>query len=72
MLRVITASPYELVSYNINSRLILGNNNETDGSSDHNTLKDTLTFKKVSGLHLLADIYYPSEVVELKKMLPAG
>lgn len=72
ILRVITASPYELAPYDIDSRLILGNNNEADGSSDHNTLKDTLTFKKVDGLHLLADIYYPPEVVELEKMLPVG
>ena len=72
ILRVITASPYELAPYVIDSRLIFGNNNETDGSSDHNTVKDTLTFKKVDDLCLLADIYYPPEVVELEKMLPVG
>ena len=72
ILRVITASPYELAPHDLDSRLILGNNNGVNGSSEHNTLKETLAFKKVDGLNLLADIYYPPEAVEPEKMLPVG
>lgn len=72
ILRVITASPYNLAPKASYSRPILDNDNEACGSGDHSTLKDTLVFKEVDGVHLLADIYYPQAVVELGTTLPVG
>ena len=72
ILRVITASPQKVAPHGIISRLALGNGSTTNSSSDHNTMKETLTFKEVDGLELLADVYYPPEVVEHGRTLPVG
>lgn len=72
ILRVITASPYKVAQDDTDAGLVLGNIINMNGSGDRNTLKDTVTFKKVDGLDLLADIYYPPEVVEAGRRLPVG
>ena len=72
ILRVITASPYRLAQDSVDPRPILGNDNKADGSVNHLTLKDTMSFKEVEGLHLLADVYYPLDVVEHCERLPVG
>lgn len=72
-LRVITASPYELEP-------LQGSDEETRSSDISKTaaaeqelpIKQTLPFKKVDGLQLEADIYYPSEKVNPDKKLPIG
>lgn len=70
ILRIITASPYKLASEDANSKLVLGSNDKVNG--DHDTRKETVAFKKVGGLHLLADIFYPPEAVKLERELPVG
>ena len=63
--RVITASPSNI-----------GKNSDIHVSpaiDDKNIpLQETLTFKKVDGLNLEADIYYPSKAVEIGRNLPVG
>lgn len=72
ILRVITASPHKVVPVGISSRLALANGNTTNGSSELNTMMETLKFKEVDGLELLADVYYPPEVVDHGRTLPVG
>ena len=72
ILRVILASPYKLAQDGVDPGLRLGNDNKADGSVNLHTLKETLPFKEVEGLHLLADVYYPLDVVEPGERLPVG
>ncbi|KAI1389672.1 uncharacterized protein F4822DRAFT_428014 [Hypoxylon trugodes] len=62
LLRVITASPYNA-----------GPSGECVEEVERKLeTKQTVTFKKVDGLDLQADIYYPSEKVESGKTLPVA
>ena len=72
ILRIITASSHKFAPEGTNSRLILGSNDRVNGSGGHDARKETVAFKEVGGLHLLADIYYPPEAVELGRKLPVG
>lgn len=72
ILRVITASPYCSAPLDKDVGLSRDGVSQRNGSSDHNTLRETVTFKELDGLSLLADIYYPSKVVEPKEKLPVG
>ncbi|KAI2465125.1 ketoacyl-synt-domain-containing protein [Annulohypoxylon bovei var. microspora] len=74
ILRVITASPYAVDQ--------VVNANTTDGSlgiekngnlpNSGLPLTETIVFKQVDGLDLLADIYYPPEVVDSGRTLPVA
>ena len=70
ILRVITASPFKVVpsvdTSTTNSDL--GNT----GNSDIRDMRQTIPFKKVDGLDLLADIYFPPEAVDPGRSLPVG
>ena len=72
ILRIITASPHKLALESTISRLLLGSNDKVNGSGGHDARKEAVAFKEIGGLHLLADIYYPPEAVELGRELPVG
>lgn len=69
LLRIISASPF-----NAGPSTDTGTNNldAEDITETSNGIKQTLTFKSVDGLDLLADIYYPLEMVDSGKRLPVG
>ena len=66
ILRVITASPFKAAPS------IDTNGYDGNKSSDIQQMRETLTFKRVDGLDLKADIYYPPEVIDSRKCLPVG
>ena len=74
ILRVITASPYSSapLDKDVGLRPDETSQRSSSSSSDNCILKETVTFKEFDGLSLLADIYYPSKVVESKEKLPVG
>ena len=72
ILRVITAFPHRMTFDGVNFRSALGEGITINGSSEHSTIKETLKYKEVDGLELLADVYYSSEVVERGRTLSVG
>lgn len=68
ILRVITASPFKLVPSL--DTVISGHDNRRNGNK--HDLRQTMVFKRVDGLDLLADIYYPHEAVVHGRSLPVG
>jgi SAM-dependent methyltransferase len=70
ILRVITASPFKVVPSVNASTVIYDPGNMRNG--DNHDMRQTMVFKKVDGLDLLADIYYPLEAVDPGRSLPVG
>lgn len=70
ILRVITASPFKAVPSRDTATVIYDPENMRNGN-EHD-LRQTMVFKKVDGLDLLADIYYPPEIVDHGRSLPVG
>lgn len=70
ILRVITASPFK-VATSTNPSTVIHDPGSMRNGFDRDT-RQTMVFKTVDGLDLLADIYYPSEVVDPRRSLPVG
>lgn len=67
---MITASPFKVVPSIDTATVIYDPENMRNGN-EHD-LRQTMVFKKVDGLDLLADIYYPPEIVDHGRSLPVG
>lgn len=70
ILRVITASPFKVVP-SVDASTVIYDPENIRNANEHD-LRQTMVFKKVDGLDLLADIYYPPEVVDHRRSLPVG
>lgn len=70
ILRVITASPFKVVPSVDTSTVIHDHGNMRNGGN--HDMRQTMVFKKVDGLDLFADIYYPPEALDPGRSLPVG
>ena len=70
ILRVITASPFKVIP-SIDTSTVIDDPDTMRNGANYD-MRQTMVFKKVDGLDLLADIYYPPEAVDPGKSLPVG
>jgi SAM-dependent methyltransferase len=70
ILRVITASPYAMCKDD--DAIKVENRDYTPVAPTELPLTETVTFKRIDGLDLQADIYYPTEIVDSGTTLPVG